>query len=225
MIIPIFSKGDLNRKRNRPGTLYWHGDISQKKVALTFDDGPNEPYTSEILNILKKYDVRATFFMIGKNIQIYPEAAKAVAEGGNIIGNHSYSHPNLIFDLDPKVRRQIKSAEGEIINKAGIKPYLFRPPYGGDDPLTLLQAKKLGYVVVKWSVSSKDWEKPGVEKIVKNVLNHVENGSIILMHDGDQMHHGGDRSQTVDALPVIITELRKQGYELVTVPELLGLNK
>ncbi len=225
LLLPIFSFGILSKKHNKPGLEYWHGDNDQKKVALTFDDGPNDVYTRQILDILKQNDIRATFFMVGKNVERYPDVAKEVAESGEVIGNHSYTHRNLIFDINPFVRKQITRTQNVIFDHTGIIPYLFRPPFGGDDPFTLHQTKKLGYVMVKWSVSSKDWEKPGVDKIVNNVVKNTRNGSIILMHDGDELRQNIDRSQTVEALPIIISDLRKQGYEFVTVPELLGLNR
>ena len=225
LLLPIFSFALLSKKHNKPGLEYWHGNNNEKKVALTFDDGPNDVYTRQILDILKQNDVRATFFMIGKNVERYPEVAREVAESGEVIGNHSYTHRNLIFDINPFVRKQITRTQNVIFDNTGIVTNLFRPPFGGDDPFTLHQTKKLGYVIVKWSVSSKDWEKPGVNKIVNNVLKGVQDGAIILMHDGDELRRNIDRSQTVEALPIIISELRKQGYEFVTVPELLGLNK
>lgn len=192
-------------------------------MALTFDDGPNEPYTSQILAILNRYHVKATFFMVGKNVEAFPEAAKAVAEAGHAIGNHSYTHPVLVLKTNAHVRSEITLAQDAIEKATGHKLRLFRPPFGFYDPLTLSQAEKLGYISIKWSVSSKDWKRPGVKKIVSNVMGSVHNGGIILMHDGFMTHHGGDRSQTVGALPQIIRELQEQGYELVTVPELLNL--
>ena len=224
-LLPIISYGDLSQKQNHPGVVYWHGDPTQKKVSLTFDDGPNATYTPQILKILKEYNIQATFFMLGKNVESYPDIAKEVAESGNVIGNHSYTHKNLIFDLNPYVRRQIIRSQSRILENTGITPLLFRPPYGGDDPFTVNQTKKLGYVMVKWSVSSKDWERPGVSKIINNVLKNTKNGSIILMHDGDRLLTKVDRSQTVEALPTIITNIQRQGYQFVTLPDLLELKK
>lgn len=225
LLLPIFLSANLSKKHNKPGMEYWHGDNGEKKIALTFDDGPNNVYTPQILDVLKQNDVRATFFMIGENVKRYPDVAKEVADSGEIIGNHSYTHRNLIFDINPFVRKQITRTQNIIFDNTGIVTNLFRPPFGGDDPFTLHQTKKLGYVVVKWSVSSKDWERPGVDRIVNNVIKNARNGSIILMHDGDELRQNIDRSQTVKALPIIISELRKQGYEFVTVPELLNLNR
>jgi polysaccharide deacetylase family sporulation protein PdaB len=209
--------------KNRQGAIYWHGDLDEKKVALTFDDGPNEPYTSQVLKILKDNNVKATFFMVGKNVEFFPLAAKAVAEGGHVIGNHSYDHPIMVLERSRRVHDEIARAGDAILKATGQEPYLFRNPYGAHDGMTLIQAEKLGYICIQWSVSSKDWERPGVQKIINNVIKHVHNGGIILMHDGDKTLHGGDRSQTVQALSEIIRRLKEEGYEFVTVPQLLKI--
>ena len=209
--------------KKHSGAIYWHGNLDEKKIALTFDDGPSEPYTSEILKILKDNNIKATFFMVGKNVEFFPEAAKAVAEAGHAIGNHSYDHPVMVLEMNPHIRSEILKSEKAIEKATGQRPYLFRNPYGAHDALTLIQAEKLGYICIQWSVSSKDWERPGVSKIINNVVEHVHNGGIILMHDGDKLRHGGNRGQTVTALPEIIRILKSRGYEFVTVPELLEL--
>ena len=222
-VYPSISHGDLSNKRNRDGVVYWHGNSNTKKVALSFDDGPSVLYTEQILEILKEYDVPATFFMVGKNVERHPEIAREVAESGHVIGNHSYNHTNLIFHTNKKVREELVRTDQAIHKATGKSPMIFRPPYGGNDPLTLIQAKKMGYITVKWSLSAKDWEKPGVDKILDNI-SHVKNGTIILLHDGFESHDNADRSQTVQALPLIINQLRSEGYEFVTVPELLQLD-
>ena len=200
--------------------LYWHGDRKEKKVALTFDDGPNEPYTSQILEILKTNNIHATFFMVGKNVETFPAAAQAIAAAGHVIGNHSYDHHNLLTKTTKQISDEILKSEKAIENATGQKTTLFRPPYGDKNTLTVNETHKLGYVMVEWSVSAEDWRKPGPEKIVQNVMKGISNGAIILMHDGDKWHHGSDRSQTVAALPLLITQLRQQGYEFVSIPEL-----
>ncbi len=225
MAVPFASIRSLGAKTNRPGIIYWHGDPAEHKVALTFDDGPNEPYTSEILQILKRYNVHATFFMMGENIETYPETARAIVQAGHVIGNHSYSHKDLVLDTNADVRRQIEKTDEIIQRVTGQRTHLFRPPYGHEDFLTVHQATRLGYIMVEWTVSARDWRKPGMPHIVSNVMRHVHNGSIILLHDGDKWRHGSDRSQTVDALPKLIMDLRQQGYDLVTVPEILKLNE
>ena len=223
--IPLGTPNQLINKLNRPGVVWWHGARDKPEVALTFDDGPNEPYTSEILKVLDKYQVKATFFMLGKNVEKHPEVAGAIAKAGHAIGNHSYTHWNLIIDTPTQILYEINLADTTIQKVTGVKPYLFRPPFGGDDPWVFDETEKLGYVVVKWSLSSKDWERPGAAQIVQNVFSGVQNGSIIQLHDGETLHHGADRSQTVSALPSIIVGLKKRGYKSVTVPVLLRLEK
>jgi polysaccharide deacetylase family sporulation protein PdaB len=213
----------LHAKINRPAILYWHGDLAEKKIALTFDDGPNDPYTSEVLKVLKDNHVRATFFLVGKNVEANPQAAREIVAAGHAIGNHSYDHRNLVTRTNAQVRDEILKAEKAIEEATGQKTALFRPPYGDKDAFTLRQTRQLGYVMIEWSVSAEDWRRPGPRRIVANVVKDVRNGSIILMHDGDKIRRG-DRSQTVAALPQIIAQLRQEGYEFVTIPELLKLN-
>jgi peptidoglycan-N-acetylglucosamine deacetylase len=224
VIISIHAFTPLHARANRPRLLYWHGDGTEKKVALTFDDGPNEPYTSEILKILKDNHIRATFFLMGENVETFPEAARAIVAAGHTIGNHSYDHRNLLSRTNAQVRAEIAKTEKAIQDTTGVKTTLFRPPYGDKDTLTLQQTRNLGYVMVEWSVSAEDWRKPGPDKIVKNVMHHIQNGDIILLHDGDKWRHGSDRSQTVQALPILIAQIRQEGFEFVTIPELLKLD-
>ena len=221
--LSIHALTPLHAKVNHAKVLYWHGDITEKKIALTFDDGPNEPYTSQILQILKDNNIKATFFLLGKNVEAFPDAARAIVAAGHAIGNHSYDHRQLLTKTSTQVSQEILKTEKAIEDATGRKTTLFRPPYGDKNTLTVHETRKLGYVMVEWSVSAEDWRKPGPQKIVDNVMSHIRNGDIILMHDGDKWRHGSDRSQTVQALPVIIARLRQQGYAFVTVPDLLKL--
>ena len=214
----------LEARANREHILYWHGDSAQRRIAITFDDGPNDPYTSEILKILADYRVPATFFLVGKNVAANPSTARAIAAAGHVIGNHSWDHRNLVTKTNQQVRDEILKTQDAIEEATGIKTTLLRPPYGEKDTLTVHEAHRLGYVTVEWSVSAEDWRKPGRDRIVQNVVQDVRNGSIILLHDGDKARRG-DRHQTVEALPLILAELQKKGYEFVTVPELLHLSR
>jgi len=215
----------MHEKENKIGIVYWHGDIKQNKIALTFDDGPNMPYTLQILDILKKYNVKATFFVIGKNVERYPEITKRIVQDGHCIGNHTYSHPELLVNTLSHIRYQIKKAEEVILRETGIKPNLFRSPYGMNNLSVLSEAERLGYVVVEWSVSGRNGiMEPRFDKIVKKVLQDTQNGSIILLHDGNRLAKKANRSQTVKSLPLIIENLKQRGYQFVTVPELLNLN-
>lgn len=225
-LIVNVSYANMNKRRNIDGLVYWHGDPNQPKIALTFDDGPNEPYTSKILDILKKYNVKATFFVIGKNVEYYPSIIKRIVQEGHVIGNHTYSHPCLLLELKTQIKYQIKETEQNIMQITGVKPYLFRSPYGVDNKGIYLVAKQMGYVTIEWSVTGRNGGKEiQFEKIVNDVLKDTENGSIILLHDGDRLIRHADRSHIVKALPFIIESLQKKGYQFVVVPKLIGLEK
>lgn len=206
----------------KPGELYWRGDLDEPRIALTFDDGPNEPYTSQILAILAQYDVRATFFLVGRRVEKLPDSARAIVAGGHAIGNHSYTHPDMSWEDEPSVEREVEFAEAAIAAATGVRPRIFRAPFGSVYPIMLHEAEHLGYVMIQWSVAAHDWLRPGAQRIAQRILAHTHNGAIILLHDGDGAH-GGDRSQTVEALKLIIPELKRRGYEFVTVPELLNI--
>lgn len=214
----------MMERRNQAGIIYWHGDTGSYQVALTFDDGPNEPYTSQILDILDEYAVKATFFMVGRNVENFPETARKVKEAGHVIGNHTYSHRGPILNTPPRVANEISKAEDVIQKVTSISPYLFRPPYGAVGPRVLRQVERLGYVVSQWSVNAGDWRGASPQKIKKRVLSQIEDGAIVLMHDGRNLSAGHDRSSTVAALPEIILSLQDRGYKLVTLPELLKLD-
>ncbi len=187
---------------------------SDKVFALTFDDGPWPVYTRKILQILKENNVEATFFMVGHEVRARPDVARAVRDAGHAIGNHSWDHPSR--PRDPIM--QVMRTDAIIQKELGFRPTFFRPPYGLMKNGMAGQAMKLHDPVLLWSADSTDWKKPGAARIVSNVVNEASPGGISLMHDG-----GGDRYQDVEALPIIISTLRSQGYRFVTIPELLKL--
>lgn len=214
----------MDKKHNIPGLVYWHGEISQPKVALTFDDGPNEPYTSEILDILKRYNVKATFFVLGKNVERYPDVTRRIAEEGHAIGNHTYDHPYLFIQSKSHIQNEIQRAEECIFKATNKRTNLFRSPYGADNNWVYHVVKEIGYITIEWSVTGHNGgKKIPQDKIVRNVLREVKNGAIVLLHDGDRLIKGADRRDMVKALPVIIESLQQKGYQLVTVPQLLGI--
>jgi len=190
-----------------------------KLVALTFDDGPWPGQTDKILKILRHEGVHATFFMLGVRVKIAPKLAKQVAEDGNLVASHSLGHRLLTTAKPKEIKRQIVGGNNAIKKATGVKPTWFRPPYGAIDQRVWKQTRSLHLRVAMWDVDTMDWSRPGVKKIVKTARTHVRKGSIILMHDG-----GGDRSQTVKALPKVIRELKKRGYIFVTMAELDAAN-
>jgi len=186
----------------------------RKVFALTFDDGPWPEYTRQILRVLKKNKVRASFFMVGQEVSRRPEIAREVSDGGHAIGNHSWDHPSR--PRDPKA--QVTRTDAAIKKAVGYAPTFFRPPYGILKNGMARQAMNQGAPVIIWSADGADWKKPGAERMARRIINQASPGGIALMHDG-----GGNRSQTVAALPIIIKQLRARGYSFVTLPELLQM--
>lgn len=195
-------------------------NTSQKVVALTFDDGPHPVYTPEILKILARYHIHATFFMIGRRVRMYPQVAREVAEAGDVIGNHTYTHPSanapmskarLIWEL-ARCRREIERVTHE-------RPDLFRPPKGYIDRAVLATAAGEGYKTILWSVCTYHHWGREPRQMAEYTLSHVRPGSIILAHDGMYPM----RWREVAAAPVIIRGLLKRGYRFVTIPELLKI--
>ncbi|MRH41920.1 polysaccharide deacetylase family protein [Aquibacillus halophilus] len=194
---------------------------SQKQVALTFDDGPNPLYTSQLLEIFRKVDGKATFFMIGEEMIKHPEVVKAVSENLHEIGNHTYSHPKLTELSSDDCFNELVKTENLIKEMTGKKPTTFRPPYLDYNQDTATVVEEFEYSVIgALNMEAQDWEQPGVEHILSKSLKHVKNGSILIFHDGY-----GDRSQTIEAVRNLVTEIDNQGYQFVTVSELLRLSR
>lgn len=197
------------------------GPSGINKIALTFDDGPDPVYTAQVLDVLKSYNVPATFFLIGQNALKYPDVVAKIHHEGHIIGNHSWSHPNLIkLDLR-QLNQEIVNTESIIEQITGLQTALIRPPYGSIDQQSLHYINGLGYKTINWSVDSNDWRDQDVDQILINTLPDVKDGSIILMHStgGPSQNY----SATVKALPEIIYTLQVQGYTFVTLDELLSI--
>ncbi len=192
------------------------GGASGHDVALTFDDGPG-PYTPAVLSVLERYDVHATFFAIGKMERYFSASTVREIEDGDEIGDHTETHPMLAQLSAHDQREEIFEQMIRVETLGARRPTLFRPPYGSFDATTFAQLKRLHLLMVLWSVDTSDYQQPGVPAIVASALQGAHPGAIILMHDG-----GGVRTQTIEALPIIIRELRARGYHLVTVPQLLA---
>ncbi len=182
---------------------------NQKLCALTFDDGPSI-YTKPILKILDTYGVKATFFLIGKHVEKYPDIARLVVSKGHTIGNHTYSHPPLGKISSSEVKREIALAEKAIFKATGVKPVWFRPPMRSLSYDIFVISEKAGLKIVLWDVDPSDWKKPGSSVIYTEVVKSVKPNSVVLLHDG-----GGNRTQTISALPAIIEALQRKGYVFV----------
>lgn len=207
---------DVDREENTNTYLNFKKNTineEDKVVALTFDDGPSK-YTKDILDILKKYDACGTFFLIGNKVSFYGEVLREMLSEGNEIGNHSYDHKYLTRLSEEEVKDEINKTQDEIKRVTGYTPTLFRPTYGGYNN-TLKSYIDLTFVL--WDVDSRDWSVKSTEGIMSNVFKDVKSGSIILFHDNHEY--------SVNALPSVIKELKKQGYKFVTVSELLELKK
>lgn len=209
--------------RKYPQYFKLRGSSEEKAVALTFDDAPDNQYTAQILDVLRKYDVRATFFLIGSSAEKHPELVKRIVKEGHTVGNHSYNHQLFTRLSDDAFREQVQKTQQSLGRLAGYAPKLLRPPYGEISESQLLWAAEHGLLVVNWNIDSLDWKQLNQAQILSNVMDGIKPGSIVLQHSG-----GGPRqdlSGTVQALPRIIETLRSNGYRLVTVPELLRVPK
>nr|WP_228057363.1 polysaccharide deacetylase family protein [Tychonema sp. LEGE 07203] len=193
-------------------------DSRHKAIALTFDDGPWPTTTTQILDILKKNNIKATFFWVGRYLHTYPELGKQVVAAGHAIGNHTWNHQYIKYNEDGAAR-EIDRTSSLITELTGVKTSLFRPPGGILNNGLAAYAQKKNYTVVMWSADSLDW-RSATQSLMDNVLRQASSGGIVLMHDG-----GGNRAKTVQALPNIIARLRKEGYKFVTVPELLEMQE
>jgi peptidoglycan/xylan/chitin deacetylase (PgdA/CDA1 family) len=194
-----------------------NGSRSKHEVAFTFDDGP-WPDSSQFLDILERDNVPATFFQIGEQVSTYgPAVDKRMLADGDIIGDHTWNHADVAGD-GPFGASEIARAASAIDSLTGFKPCLFRAPGGAVSNALISEARSMGLLTIQWDVDPQDWRRPGTNAIYSNVVDHAQNGSIILQHDG-----GGDRSETLAALPREIATLRSRGYKFVTIPELLGL--
>ncbi len=211
--IAVFMQGDYGKE---PQAVY-KVDTKEKKVALTFDISWGETRAKPILDILKdKHVGKVTFFLSSPWSQLHPEIVKQIVDAGYEIGSHGHKHENYSKYSEEEIRKQIGKAHTILTELTGKKPTLIRMPNGDFDKRVLRVAAEMGYTVIQWDTDSKDWINPGVDQIVQNVVSKAHPGDIILMHASDSC------KQTHLALPQIIDKLRAEGYEFVTVSELLA---
>lgn len=208
----------------RRGTIY-RIKTKEKKVAITFDDGPSPVWTPLILDELKKAQVKATFFMIGYHVQKYPDVARRVAEEGHSIGNHGYAHSVILYYTPAEIEEEIKYTEHVIREITGRTTRIFRPPKAWVRPLIKKKIKEMGYKVVLWSLNSKDWVMFHHRAMVNSLVSRVKGGDIILFHDSGSVRslEGGDRSQTVKAITFLVEKLRAKGFQIVPLEELIDV--
>ncbi len=203
------------------GLIIKCGSTDEKVVALTFDDGPDETFTPQILDILKKYNIKATFFVVGEKVGYNKKLIKREIDEGHEIGNHTYTHINVSKNGYNKIKKEIVDTQDAIKSVTGIYPKLFRPPYRAisKDMCEIIRQNDMN--IVLWSyVDARDWSNPGVSSIVKTIEDGVQNGCIILLHDYNKVRTS--KSQTIEALEIMIPDLLKKGYKFVTVSELIN---
>lgn len=193
----------------------------RKEVALTFDDGPDEEFTPKVLDQLAKVNVKATFFIFGRRGERFPEVLRRIVREGHIVGNHTYTHPNLTKLKPEQVRFQLERTDEVIRRVTGKTPALFRPPYGAINDTVIREVIRLKKKIIFWNVDSLDWMQLNAKQVTANILAHVRPGSIILQHAAGGV--GENLQGTVDAIPVVVNELRSRGYRFRTIPQLINI--
>lgn len=205
----------------------WYGKTftrlprATKKLALTYDDGPNDPHTLRLMEVLDKHDVRATFFCIGRHAQQKPQIVRDLVKAGHVVGNHTYTHPNLALQSQTQVRIQLTTCQNVLSDVMGAAPKLFRPPYGGRRPSVLRIAREMGLEPVMWSITCYDWKATSPERIEKHVKRQLRGGDVILLHDGGHVEMGVNRGHTVAATDRLVAKYKSEGYDFVTIPEMM----
>jgi peptidoglycan/xylan/chitin deacetylase (PgdA/CDA1 family) len=206
------------------GRTLTHGN-DPTQIALTFDDGPNDPHTLQLLELLEKHQARGTFFLIGKYVRRRPEIVRAIYQAGHAIGNHTENHPNLIFVPASRLHQELESCSQAIEDAIGAEVRLFRPPFGGRRPAVLRLARSLHLNPVMWSITGYDWKARSSEEIVQHVnrslgIRRHSQGEIILLHDGSHHKFGAERTFTVQATRALLEQYSAQGKRFVDVTKL-----
>jgi len=194
---------------------------SSRQISLTYDDGPNDPHTLRLLDVLAKHRVQATFFLIGRYVQQRPDLVREIVRAGHVTGNHTFTHPLLTFKSETEIKQQLSECRAALQDAIGEPSNLFRPPFGGRRPAVFRVARSLGLQPVMWSVTGYDWNAAPTAVIERKVANQMRGGSVILLHDGGHKQMGADRSQTVIATDHLITRYQSEGFELVTIPQMM----
>jgi peptidoglycan/xylan/chitin deacetylase (PgdA/CDA1 family) len=196
-------------------TLHRLGD--RKQLALTYDDGPNDPHTPHLLDVLAKHDVKATFFLIGKHVAAEPEIVRRIATAGHVIGNHTYTHPNLLFCSAQRTHKELSDCEKALSDTVGEHSKLFRPPFGARRPAVLKVARNMGLTTVCWNVTCYDWKLRTAEQVERHATRQISGGDIILLHDGGHTAIGADRAHTVVATELLIARYKAEGFSFVSL--------
>ncbi|MBT2686624.1 polysaccharide deacetylase family protein [Bacillus sp. ISL-47] len=199
------------------GMIYM-GDSSKKVIALTFDDGPEDVYTPQILEILKAKNVKATFFVMGQQVRAYPHLLKQIHAEGHALGNHTWYHPDVRTLSDAQFIQTVQTTTDEIKKVTGVQVDLFRPPYGAINENQIETLNQHGYRSISWTIDSNDWSGASANEILSRVKPRAASGGIVLLHN---FKDGRKLDGMIEALPEMIDYLRAQGYEFVTIPEII----
>ena len=209
-------------------TGQWYGRTftslprGMKQLALTYDDGPNDPHTFRLLEVLARHNVRATFFLIGRYVQQRPDIVRDLVKAGHVIGNHTFTHPLLTLKSADEVRRELTNCSKALQDTIGQHSNLFRPPFGGRRPAVLRIARSLALQPVMWNVTGYDWNAPPADVIERKVQKQIRGGDVILLHDGGHKQLGADRSQTVLATDHLLSHYKSERYDFVTIHQMLN---
>jgi len=204
------------------GQAFCRGRRGSKQIALTFDDGPNDPHTFNLLDVLSRHNIRSTFFLIGRYVHQRPDIAAEIARRGHVIGNHTFTHPLLTFQSSASVRSEISQCRDAIHDAVGEHSNLFRPPWGGRRPAVFRVARQLEREPVMWNITGYDWKAPLPEYIQEKVGPKIRGGDVILLHDGGHSAFGIDRSATVTAVDRLVSRFLTKGYEFVSIPQMMA---
>ena len=201
------------------GTWFGHAlnhlDRASKQIALTFDDGPNDPHTLRLLEVLARHEVQATFFVIGRFAQKRPDIVREIVSAGHVVGNHTFSHPLLTLKSTARIKEEVINCDRALSDAIGVHSKLFRPPFGGRRLAVFRIIRELGLEPVMWNVTGYDWNAPSAEHIERKVSAKIRGGDIILLHDGSHIRFGTDRSNTVTATDRLITRYKAEEYRFV----------
>lgn len=200
--------------------IYRSVKTEDKKIALTFDDGPHPTQTEEILSILDEYNITATFFVVGTNVEYYPDIVRLITENGHEIGNHTYSHPKKYDKNGIDISLELSKTHELVLKVSETEMKLMRPPGGNINNSLKKEAEKMGYKVILWNIDTRDWTHLSPKEISENIKNNIKCGSIILFHD-----YIGKGSPTAETLKITIPYLISEGYEFVTVSDLISCKK
>ena len=208
----LLAKDEYEQEQGYKFNKIIRGDIRKQRIALTFDDGPHPVYTLKLLDILRRTHTPATFFVVGKQVEKHPALVQLEVAEGNEVGNHTYDHVNLNVIPPELIGYELDACDAAIKKATGSSVRFFRPPGGDYNGDVVREASKRGYITTLWTNDPGDFSKPPADVILKRLLDHLENGAIILLHDGIP--------QTMQILPALIDEAHKRGYQFVTISQL-----